>query len=332
MSLRSVSRRYLSSRCLGMIAALLAWPAADAIPQTAQVPVVGYVAAKNANPKRLEVFRQGLAELGYIEGKTINIEYREAVLDAEYHVLMADLVAQKVDLIAAANVAATVAAAKATNTIPIVMLAVFDPVGIGVSKSLERPGTNVTGTTMYAPQLIGERVRILARLVHGLDKLAMALNGNNRNNAAQYELLRAEAGKLGIETLALDIRKPDDVDPAFHRALAFGAKGLTNAVDTFINSRRFALAASAEKHRLAFVASDVEYVMAGGLMALGPGHYEGYHGAAAYVDKILRGANPAELAIAGPTQFTMSVNRVMLGKLGLSLPEDLAKRVDEWIE
>jgi putative ABC transport system substrate-binding protein len=296
------------------------------------LPVMGYVAAKNANPKRLEVFKQGLAELGYIEGKNIRIEYREAVLDAEYHGVMADLVDRKVDMILAANVAATRAAANATKTIPIVMLAVFDPVGIGVVKSLERSGTNVTGTTMYAPQLIGERLRMLKRIVPKLDKVAMALNGNNANNAAQFELLRSEAQKLGIEVQSLDIRKAEDVDAAFDKALAFGAKGLVNAVDTFINSRRFVLAAGAVKYKLPFVYSDVEYVLAGGLMALGPGHYEGYHGAAKYVDKILRGANPADLPIAGPTQFTMSANRAAFNKLGLSLPSDLAARVNEWID
>jgi len=212
------------------------------------------------------------------------------------------------------------------------MLAVFDPVGIDVVKSLERPGTNVTGTTMYAPQLIGERLQILQRIVPNLDKVAMALNGNNVNNAAQFELLRTEAKKLGIEAQALDIRTPEDVDAAFDKAVAFGAKALVNAVDTFINSRRFALATGAAKHRLPIVYSDAEYVSAGGLMALGPGHYEGYHGGAKYVEKILRGANPADLPIAGPTQFTMSANRTALNKLGLSLPSDLAARVDEWID
>ena len=296
------------------------------------LPVMGYVAATNANPKRLEVFKQGLAELGYIEGQNVRIEYRDAVLDAEYHGVMADLVDRKIDMIVAANVAATRAAAHATKTIPIVMLAVFDPVGIGVVESLERPGTNVTGTTMYAPQLIGERLRMLKRIVPGLDRVAMALNGNNANNAAQFELLRSEARKLGIEVQTLDIRKAEDVDAAFEKAIAFGAKGLVNAVDTFINSRRFALAAGAVKYKLPFVYSDVEYVLAGGLMALGPGHYEGYHGAAKYVDQILRGANPAELPIAGPTQFTMSANRAAFDKLGLSLPSDLAAGVDEWID
>src|ERR1700732_4670249 len=112
---------------------------------------------------------------------------------------MTELVDRKIDIIAAANVAATRAAAKATKTIPIVMLAVFDPIGIGVVKSLERPGTNVTGTTMYAPQLIGERLRILKGIVPNLDKVAMVLNGNNVNNVAQFELLRLEAQKLSIE-------------------------------------------------------------------------------------------------------------------------------------
>src|SRR5215475_6878970 len=295
-------------------------------------PVLAYVAAKNADAKRLEALKKGLSELGYEEGKNISIEYREAVLDADYHTVMAELVKQKVDMILAANVAATVAAAKATSTIPIVMLAVFDPVGIGVIKSLERPGTNVTGTTAYAPELVSERLQTLKRIVPTVDKVAMALNGNNANNAAQFGLLRSEAQKLAIAVESLDIRKPEDVDAAFDKALVLGAKGLVNAVDTFINSRRLALAAGAAKHKLPFVYSDTEYVMAGGLMAIGPGHYEGYYGAATYVDKILHGANPADLPIAGPTQFTMSANRTALKNLGLSLPSDVAARVDEWID
>jgi putative tryptophan/tyrosine transport system substrate-binding protein len=316
----------------GMLALTLVamLPIAESIAQPS--PVLGYVAAKNANPQRLEVFKKGLAELGYIKGKNIRIEYRDATLDAEYNDVIADLVDRRVDMILAANVAATRVAAKATKTIPIVMLAVFDPVGIGVVKSLERPGTNVTGTTMYAPQLVGERLRILKRIVPTLDKVAMVLNGNNANNSAQFELLRSEAQTLSLSVESLDIRKPEDVDAAFAKALAFGAEGLVNAVDTFINSQRFALAAGAAKHKLPFVYSDVEYVMAGGLMALGTGHYEGYYGAAGYVDKILRGANPANLPIAGPTEFAMSASRTALKDLGLSLPSNLAVRVSEWID
>ncbi|MEJ0077613.1 MAG: ABC transporter substrate-binding protein [Alphaproteobacteria bacterium] len=321
-----MTRRIAGLLCIALVSSLAFRDAA------AQAPVLAYVAAKNANPKRLDVFKQGLSELGYLEGKNFHIEYREAVLDHEYDSVVAEFVARKVDIIVAANVAATVAAAKATKTIPIVMLAVFDPVRIGVVQSLERPGTNVTGTTMYAPQLIAERLRILKRIVPGLDRLSMVINGNNRNNAGQLALLRAEAAPLGIEVQALDIRKPDDVDAAFEQARLFRTKAMLNAVDTFINSRRFALAAGAARHRLPFVYTDVEYVQAGGLMAFGPGHYEGYYEAAKYVDRILRGANPAELAIAGPTQFTMSANRSALRALGITLPADLSAKVDEWIE
>jgi putative ABC transport system substrate-binding protein len=312
------------------LALLAALYASDGTAQT--MPVIGYVAAKNVNPERLTIFNKGLMDLGYVEGKNIRIEYRDAVLDAEYNDVMADLANRKVNIIVAANVAAAVAAAKATNTIPVVMLAVNDPVGVGVVRSLERPATNVTGTTTYSPQLIGERLRILKSIVFNLDKVAMVLNGNNANNAAQFELLRSEARGLGIEVQSLDIRKPEDVDAAFDKAVTFGAKALVNGVDPFINSRRFALAAGAEKHKLPVVYSDVEYVLAGGLMALGPGHYEGYYDAARYVDKILRGANPAELPIAGPTQFTLSVSRAALTKLGLSLPPDLSARVNEWVD
>jgi putative ABC transport system substrate-binding protein len=304
--------------------------ASFATPQIAAaqtVPVIGYVAAKNANPKRLEAFKQGLTELGLVDGKSIKIEYREAMLDAEYHGVMADLANRKLDIVLAANVAATVAAAKATSSIPIVMLAVFDPVGIGVVKSLEKPGTKG-----YAPELIGERLRILKRIVPNIDKVAMTLNGNNVNNTSQFNLLRTEAQKLGIDSLALDTRNPADVDLAFDKAAAFGAKGLTNAVDTFINSRRFALAAGAARRKLPFVYSDVEYVVAGGLLALGPGHYEGYYGAAKYVDRILKGTKPADLPIDGPTQFTMSASRSAIAKLGLLLPPDISARVNEWID
>jgi putative ABC transport system substrate-binding protein len=322
--------RLETGRGLLYAALFVVLPASAGIAQS--IPVLGYVAAENVDPKRLEVFKQGLTELGYVEGRTIRIDYREAVLDGEYRGLMAALVDRRVDVILAANAPAAVAAAKATSTTPIVMLAVNDPVGLGLVKSLEHPGTNVTGTTMYAPQLVGERLRILKRLVPNIDKVAMVLNGNNANNAAQLELARSQARWLGIEVQALDIRKPEDVAPAFDKAVAFGAKALLNGVDSFINSRRFALAAGAAAHKLPVIYTDVEYVSAGGLMALGPGHFEGYHDAAKYVDEIFRGADPANLPVKGATQFTLSVSRSALEKLGLSLPPDIRGRVDDWLD
>ena len=319
----------ISKRCLLGLGFLLL-PCSVGVAQS--VPVLGYVAAKNADPKRLESFRQGLTELGYVEGKNISIDFREAVLDGEYYSVIGELIGKKVDIILAANIAAAVAAARTTSTVPIVMLAVNDPIGAGLVKSFEHPGTNVTGTTMYAPRLIGERLRILKLLLPKLDKISMLLNGNNPSNAAQLEAVRAESARLGIEVQALDIRKPEDVDAAFDKAVTFGAGAVVNAVDSFVNSQRAALAAAAAKRMLPALYSDVEYVAAGGLMALGPGHYEGYHDAASYIDKILRGAHPGDLAVAGATQLTFSVNRSALRKLGLSLPSDIAARVNDWID
>jgi putative ABC transport system substrate-binding protein len=305
-------------------------PIADSVAQSA--PTLGYAAAEKANPDHFDVFKKGLTELGYVEGKDVRIEYREGVLDADYQRLMAEFVNHKVTIILAANAPAAVAAAKATSNTPIVMLAVNDPVGLGLVKSLDRPGTNVTGTTTYTPQLIGERLRILKSMIPSLDKIAMVMNGNNANNSAQAAQVRSQARGLGIEVLAVDIRKPDDVGPAFDQAAAFGAKAFVNGVDSFINSRRFDLAAEAEKRKLPAIYTDVEYVLAGGLMSLGPGHFEGYYGAAKYVDEILHGANPAELSIAGATQFTLSVRRSALAKLGLTLPPDVTARVNDWVD
>ncbi|MBV9627553.1 MAG: ABC transporter substrate-binding protein [Xanthobacteraceae bacterium] len=296
------------------------------------VPLLGYAANRNADQQRLDAFRRGLTELGYLDGQNLRINYREGVLDADYYHLMTEFVVAKVDVILAANVPAAVAAGKATGTIPIVMLSVNDPVGLGLVKSLEHPGTNVTGTTQYAPQLIDERLSILKSIIPNLDKIAMVLNGNNPNNAAQLERARWVARDLGMEVISLDLRKPEDVEPAFAQAASFGAKALINGVDSFINSRRFALAAEAEKYELPAIYTDVEYVEAGGSMSLGPGHLDGFYQAAKYVDKILHGADPAQLAIAGPTQFTLSIRRSKLANLGLRLPPEIIARVNEWID
>ena len=296
-----------------------------------KIPVMGYVANYNAAPDRLAIFKKGLEDLGYREGKNIRIEYRTARLDREYFDVIAEFIALKVDLILAANAPATVAASRSTKSIPIVMAAVNDPVGLGAVKSLEKPGANVTGTTIYAPQLIGERLRILQRLIPDLDKVAMVLNGSNPNNEPQFALLRKEAETLGLQAYSLDIRKPEDVAPRFADARAFGAKALLNGVDSFVNSQRFALAKLALEHRLPFFYTDKEYVAAGGLMSLGPGHQEGYYGAAKYVDAILKGAKPADLLVAGPTQFTLSVSKSALEKLGIVLPDGVGARVTDWL-
>ena len=319
--------RASSIAALALVFQLFVSPLGQAQDKT---PLMGYVANANAAPSRLEIFKKGLEDVGLREGKNLKIEYRAARLDQEYFDVVTEFIALKVDIILAANAPATVAAAKSTQTIPIVMAAVNDPVGLGAVKSLVKPGTNVTGTTMYAPQLIAERLRIFQRLVPGLERVGMILNGNNPNNAAQLQRVQQEASSLGLRVLALDIRKAEDVGQRFIEAKAAGVRALLNGVDSFVNSQRFEMAKLSTENKLPILFTDYEYVAAGGLMSLGPGHQEGYYGAARYVDAILKGAKPADLPIAGPTQFTLSASKSALEKLGLALPNDLKSRVNDW--
>ena len=311
------------------LALLVAMPVFDSAAQT--VPTLGYVANEGADPKRIAALKKGLTDLGYIEGKTLKIEYRYAKLDHEYDAVMAELVSRKVAVIFAGNAPAAVAAAKATRTIPVVLGAVNDPVGLGLADSLERPGRNVTGTTIYAPHLIGERLRILKAIVPAVDRVSIFMNGNNKNNPAQVTLLTAAAKDLDIEVQSIDLRRPADVEPGVAKAMAWGAKGYFNCVDSFINSQRFAIAKLAAKHKVPTIYTDREYVLGGGLMSLGVGHLDGNYRAAGYVDKILHGANPADLPIATPTQVIFSVNRSALQDLGLTLTKEIADRVSEWL-
>jgi putative ABC transport system substrate-binding protein len=319
-----------------MAAALLGLPLLVGLPVTnvaaQKLPILGYLTNANADAKRLEDVIHALADLGHVDGKTIAVEAHGAKTNNDYDALAIELVARPVDIIIGVNATATNAARKATRTIPIVMTAVNDPVEWGFVNSLARPGTNVTGTTLYAPQLVGERLRILKRLNPDLDKVSMLIVGSNAANRPLYALLSAEAQALGIMTQALDVRLPEDIEPALEKALAWGAKALLHGNDAFINAQRATIAKLAAQKHLPVVYADREYVLAGGLMSLGPGHRQGDIGAAKYIDAILRGGNPAELAIAMPTEFVFSVSRSALDKLGLTLPDDVKARINEWLD
>jgi len=279
----------------------------------------------------VSAFKKGLAERGYVEGKNLKIEYRYARLDQEYDSVMEALVSGKVDLIVASNAPSATAAAKATRTIPIVLAGVNDPVGLGLVESLDHPGRNVTGTTIYAPELIGERLRILKQALPRLDKVTILMNGNNKNNPAQAALLADAGKKLGVVVRSAAIWSPEDLAPAVDEAILGGAQGFFNCVDSFINSQRSTIARLMARKKRPMIYTDREYVLAGGLMALGVGHTEGFNLAAAYVDTILHGANPADLPIVRPTQLAFSVSRSALHDLGIALPKDTADRVTEWL-
>jgi putative tryptophan/tyrosine transport system substrate-binding protein len=313
------------------VAFVLCHGIAQAVEAQKKTPVLGYVANHNAPPVRFQVFKKGLEEIGLLDGKNIKIKYRTARLDQDYFGVVAEFIAVGVDIIVAANAPATVAAARSTQKIPIVMAAVNDPVGLGAVMSLDSPGTNVTGTTGYAPQLIAERLKIAQQLVPDLDNIGFLFNGNNPNNGAQLQRAQQDAAMLGMRVVGLDIRKPEDVAQRFADASQSGVRALLNGVDSFVNSQRSEIARLAAEKRLPVVYTDYEYVSAGGLISLGPGHQEGYYGAAKYVDAILKGAKPADLPVRGPTQFTFSVSKSALEKLGMTLPEDVKARVSEWL-
>ena len=297
-----------------------------------KTPVLGYMANENVNPERLAIFKKALVGLGYVEGKAIAFEYRAGKLDNDYLGLVAELIDRHVDIIVASNAPAAVAASRATRTIPIVIAAVNDPVGLGLVKSLDRPGTNVTGTTVYAPHLIGERMRLLKMLYPAAAKVAMFANGNNASVPAQFALFSTEAQALGMKAVQLDVRTPTDIEPAFTKASEAGVQGLFQTVDSFMNSQRAVLARLAAQHKLPMIFTDREYVLASGLMSIGPGHQEGFAGAAGYVDKILRGANPADLPVTPTKQVDFTISRSALAKIGLTLPKHVAERVNDWVD
>jgi putative ABC transport system substrate-binding protein len=310
-------------------AALLACMGQEAFAQ--RLPVLGYIANENADAERVVALKKGLADLGYFDGRNIKIEYHLAKQDVEYRAIVAVVLAHRVDIILAGNAPAAVAATRATHTVPIVLLGVNDPVGLGLVDSLERPGRNVTGTTIYAPYLIPERVRILKMLVPTLKHAAVFSNGNNANNPLQAALLSAAGRDLGLRIDTIDVRSPADVKPGLDEAIESGAKAFFNCVDSFINSQRHPIAELMRRAKLPMIYTDREYVLAGGLMALGVGHLDGFHGAAKYIDKILRGEDPAQLPIALPTEVELSVSRSAMQNLGLALPKQLDERVTEWL-
>src|SRR5262245_57277087 len=194
-----------------------------------QGPMLGYLTNANADQGRIADFRAALADLGYVEGKNITIISRGAQSATDYDIHAADFVRRKVDIIIGVNATATNAARKASNTVPIVMTAVNDPVQWGFAASLERPGKNVTGTTLYAPQLIGERLRILRQLVPELERVSMLLVPSNAANPRLFELLSAEAHRAGIKAQRLDVQQPDDIGVAFEQAKKWEAKAMLHA-------------------------------------------------------------------------------------------------------
>jgi ABC-type uncharacterized transport system substrate-binding protein len=301
--------------------------------QPKKVPRIGFLtaASSSAFAARTEAFRQGLRELGYVEGKNIVIEWRyaEGKLD-RLPAFAADLVRLKVDVIVTGGPVTTRAAKEATSTIPIVMAQDTDPVGSASVASLARPGGNITGLSTLAPELVGKRLELLKETITKLSRVAVF--GSSTASSAQ-ELRGAEpaAGALGIKLQLLDIASPTGIESAFRAASKERADAVLVLSSNTIVNRQQEIAELAIKNRLPAIYYRPEFVEAGGLMSYGVSFTELDRRAATYVDKILKGAKPADLPVEQPKKFEFVINLKAAKQIGLTIPPNVLARADRVI-
>jgi putative tryptophan/tyrosine transport system substrate-binding protein len=304
--------------------------------QQAKLPRIGYLTAANlsAIPHRVEAFRHGLSELGYLERKNIIIEWRspEAKRDS-VPALAAELVDLKVDVIVTAGGGATRPAKEATPTIPIVMAQDRDAVGNGFVASLAQPGGNITGLSTHFPEISGKQLEILKEIVPRLSRVAVFGTSTNPANAQALRELELAAGALGVKLQYLEIRRSLDIDSAFRAASAGRADaGLLMVAGDFASSHRKEIAEAAIKNRIPAIYDQRGFVEAGGLMTYGVNLTDLDRRAATYVDKILKGARPADLPVEQPTKFEMVINLKTAKRMGSAIPTTVLARADKVIK
>ena len=316
---------------LGLLAAL---PPADA-QQPAKVPRIGslWTSPLPATAHLVEAFRHGLRELGYVEGQNIAIEFRSAERRSErLPGLAAELVRLGVDVIVAPGTEAALAAKNATGTIPIVMVNVGDPVGTGLAQSLARPGGNITGLSRLDQELSGKRLQLLTEVVPKVSRVAALYNPDNPSLALSFRETEVAARTLGVELRSLAVRGPNEFETAFQAATRGRAGALIVLGDALTFRHRARIADLAAKHRLPAIFGAGEYVDAGGLMSYSPNLSDMYRRAATYVDKILKGAKPADLPVEQPTRFELVLNLKTAKALGLTIPQSILIRADHVIQ
>ena len=321
---------------IGVIAGgLLAAPLAAEAQQAAKVPRIGFLgnstAALEAN--LVGPFREGLRDLGYVEGQSILIEYRWAGGQYErFPALIAELVALKVEVIVTAGTPAALAVRKAAPSIPLVMVAVGDPVGVGLVASLARPGGNSTGLTSIAPELEGKRLELLREVVPKLSSIAVLWNPDNAFHAGSVKETRAAAQVLGIKVHLIGIRVSNEFPAAFAAILRERPGALLVLADRIFLHNRAGIVDFEAKHRLPGVYAYRELVEAGGLMSFGPSYAGMHRRAAYYVDKILKGAKPSDLPVEQPATFELIINLKAAKTLGLTIPPTVLQRADQILQ
>jgi putative tryptophan/tyrosine transport system substrate-binding protein len=310
------------------------WPFATAAQTPPRIPRVGYIIGTNptTGSHNLAAFRQGLRELGWVEGRTIELEIRSAEgrsdLTAE---LVAELVRLRVDVLVAGSSLAALPAKNATQSIPIVMFSP-DPVGLDLVASLARPGGNVTGLSYLNEAISGKRLELLNELLPGLVRVAVLRNPTGIHHAVFWQETEAAARKLGVALQPLDVRGPEDFEAAFTTAKQGNAQALLVFDDPLTLGFRSRIVSLAASNRLAAMYGPREFTDDGGLMSYGPNLVTLFRRAASFVDKILKGAKPADLPVEQPTKFDLVINLKTAKALGITVPPALLARADEVIE
>jgi putative ABC transport system substrate-binding protein len=303
--------------------------------QPAKVPRIGWLTGGSLSSQghRHEAFRQGLRELGYLEGKNIVIEWRTADGKRDrYPAVLAELLRLNVDAIVSDSAGSTRHARAATDTIPIVMTNDGDPVGNGFVSSLARPGGNITGLSTLSPEISGKRLELLKEIVPKLSRVAVFGTSTSAINAHELKEVELAAGVLGVKLQYFDVLGPKDIETAFRAAAKERSHAvLMNVSGALMSFQRKEIAELAVKSRLPVTYHRREYVEAGGLMSYGVNHADLDRRAAVYVDKILKGAKPADLPVEQPTKFEFVINLKTAKQIGLTIPPNLLARADRVI-
>jgi putative ABC transport system substrate-binding protein len=300
--------------------------------QPTKVPRIGFLATVSPSTisDRVEAFRQGLGELGYVEGKNIVIDWRYAEGKPESEVA-AELVRLKVDVIVTAGPAGTGPAKKATSTIPIVMTQDPDPVGNGFVASLARPGGNITGLSMLSPEISGKQLELLKEIVPWLSRVAVLGTSTRPGNAQSLREMELAAGTFGVRLQYLDVLRSKDIETAFRAASKGRAEAVLVLQSRVFNSHRTQVVDLAVKSRLPAIYPQTEYTEAGGLMHYGAKTADLFRRAATYVDKILKGRKPADLPVEQPQKFEFIINLKAAKQIGLTIPPNVLARADRVI-
>jgi putative ABC transport system substrate-binding protein len=302
--------------------------------ESKKVPRIGFLTTSpSVFPGRIEAFRQGLRELGYVEGKNIVIEWRytEGKLDRA-PALAAELVRLKVDIIVSSGPTLTNILKETTTTIPIVMGFHTDPVGTGLVASLARPGGNITGLSVLSPELGGKRLEILKEVVPKLSRVAVLGSSTLPANAETLRETELAAAAFGVKLQFIDVLSPKDIEAAFRRAVKERADAVLAQGSGILNAHRTQVADLAVKNRLPAMYYAAEFVEAGGLMFYGVDFPDLHRRAATYVDKIFKGAKPADLPVEQPKKFEFIINLKAAKQIGLTIPPNVLVRADRVIK